>query len=67
MYLYKINLTDGNSYIVQSKESNLNKFIESIYLSDVYTFDLIQQKKYSSNFITKNVAISIDKIVSIEC
>ena len=67
MYLYKINLTDGNSYIVQSKEGDLNKFLESIYLSDVYTFDLIQQKKYSSNFITKNVAISIDKIVSIEC
>lgn len=67
MYLYKINLTDGNSYIVQSKEGDLNKFLESIYLSDVYTFDLIQQKKYSSNFITKSVAISIDKIVSIEC
>lgn len=65
MYLYKINIIDGNSYIIRNKKNNVEEFLKELFNTDVVIYELAE---YLSNdiFISTNIAIVSKNIVSVE-
>ena len=65
MYLWKINMIDGKSYIIKSEISDVTSFLENLFNeADVTTYPL---SGYLSNeqFIATDVAIVSKTVASI--
>lgn len=70
MYLYKINLVGGKSYIVKSNENIVKEFLETLFgyygkQKTVTTFELAENI-INEKFTATHVAIASDTVTSIE-
>ena len=66
MYLWKINMIDGKSYIIKSEISDVTSFLENLFnRADVTTYPLGEYLP-NEQFTATDVAIVSKKVASIE-
>ena len=66
MYLWKINMIDGKSYIIKSEISDVTSFLENLFNgADITTYPLGEYLP-NEQFTATDVAIVSKKIVLIE-
>ena len=66
MYLWKINMIDGKSYIIKSEISDVTSFLENLFNgADITTYPLGEYLP-NEQFTATDVAIVSKKVASIE-